>query len=200
MGHISAIVLAAGESTRMRRLKALLPWRGSTLVEYQVYSLLRAGVSQVVLVVGHRGEEVAAPVRGRPDVEVAFNGEYRLGKTTSVKAGLRLVAPSATGVLVLAVDQPRPAHMLESLVKAHLERDALITCPVYRGHTGHPLIFASSLLPELMSITEAGEGLREVTLRYRDETHRLEVDTPVVTLDVNSPEDVEDAERLFGDS
>ena len=197
MAGISAIVLAAGESTRMGRLKALLPWQGSTLVEYQVESLQQAGATEVVLVVGHRSGEVEAPVKGKPAVVTVVNPDYLQGKTTSIKAGLAHVSPSATGVLVLAVDQPRPISILESLIKAHLEGHSLITCPVYRGHTGHPLIFASQLLPELTAITEEGEGLREITQRHRADTHRLEVDSPVVTVDLNSPKDLREAERLF---
>ena len=198
MDGISAILLAAGESTRMGRLKALLPWQDSTLVEYQVQSLQRVGVAEVVLVVGHRGDEVAAPVQGTPGVEVVVNPDYVRGKATSVKTGLRHLSSSTQGILVLAVDQPRPPHILESLVKAHLEGVALITCPVYRGHTGHPLIFASSLLPEMLAITEEGQGLREVTHRHSNETYRMEVDSPIVTVDVNSPEDLQEARKLFG--
>ena len=181
----------------MGQLKALLPWQDLTLVEYQIQSLQRAGVAGVVLVVGHRGDEVAAPVKGKPWVTTVANPDYRQGKTTSVKIGLQHISASAQGVLVLAVDQPRPAHILESLVKAHLEGTALITCPVYHGHTGHPLIFASSLLPELMAITEDGQGLREVTHRHSEDTYRMEVDSPIVTVDVNSPEDLKEAQRLF---
>ena len=197
MEAISAILLAAGESTRMGRLKALLPWQDSTLVEYQVESLQRAGVAEVVLVVGHRWDEVEAPVKGKPGVKTVVNPDYRQGKTTSIKAGLRHLSSTVQGILVLAVDQPRPPHILESLIKAHQERAALITCPVYRGHTGHPLIFASSLLPELMAITEEAQGLREGTHRHSEDTHRLEVDSPIVLVDVNSPEDLREAQRLF---
>ena len=197
MDGISAILLAAGESTRMGRLKALLPWQDSTLVEYQVQSLQRAGVAEVVLVVGHRGDEVEAPVKAIPGVTIVVNPDYKQGKTTSIKVGLRNISGSARGVLVLAVDQPRPAHIIEYVLKAHLEQGALITCPVYRGHRGHPIIFSSSLLPDLLAITEQGQGLREVTHRYGEDTYQVEVDSPIVTVDVNSPEDLQKAQALF---
>ena len=125
------------------------------------------------------------------------NPDYIQGKATSVKAGLRHISASTRGILVLAVDQPRPANILEALVAAHLEGTALITCPVYRGHTGHPLIFAASLLPEMLAITEEGQGLREVTHRHSKDTHRMDVDSPIVTVDVNSPEQFREAERMF---
>ena len=197
MSGVSAIILSAGESTRMGRLKALLPWRDKTLIAYQVESLQEAGVDQVVVVVGHRWEEVEAPVRGLPGVATAVNPDYLQGKTTSIKAGLRRVSPSAQAILVLAVDQPRPVGILKSLIDVHLERDNLITCPEYDGHRGHPFIFSATLMPELMAITEEGQGLREVVDRYREDTYRMEVDNPIVNADMNSPEDLKEAERLF---
>lgn len=181
----------------MGRLKALLPWQGLTLVEYQVQSLQRAGAAEVVLVIGHRGDEVEAPVKGKPGVKAVANPNYRQGKATSVKVGLQHISSSTQGILVLAVDQPRPPNILKTLINAHLDGVALITTPVHRGHTGHPLIFASSLLPELMAITEEGQGLREVTQHHSKETYRIEMDSPIVTVDVNSPGDLQEAQRLF---
>ena len=197
MTEISAIILAAGESTRMGRLKALLPWQGSTLIQYQVESLQEAGVDQVVVVVGHRWEEVEAPVRGQPGVETVVNPDYKQGKTTSIKTGLSRVSPSAQAVLVLAVDQPRPVSILKSLLDVHLERGNLITCPEYGGHRGHPFIFSATLMSELAAITEEGQGLREVVDRHRADTYRMAVDNPIVNADMNSPEDLKEAERLF---
>ena len=119
MDGISAILLAAGESTRMGQLKALLPWQDLTLVEYQIQSLQRAGVAEVVLVVGHRGDDVAAPVKGNPRIKAVDNPDYRQGKTTSVKTGLRHLSASAQGILVLAVDQPRPPGIIAAVIAAH---------------------------------------------------------------------------------
>ena len=197
MSGISAILLAAGESTRMGRLKALLPWQGATLIEYQVGALLAAGVSQLVVVVGHRGDEVGAPIAGRSDVTTVVNPDYRQGKTTSIKAGLRAVSAAAAAVLVLAVDQPRPPDMLRAVIEAHRTRSPLITSPVYAGRGGHPMIFDARLLPELAAITEEGEGLREVTRRHASEISRLHTDDPVVRVDVNTPEDLQAALPLF---
>ncbi len=117
MSGVSAVLLAAGESTRMGTLKALLPWQGSTLVEYQVDSLLRAGVTEVVVVVGHRAAEVEAAVGGREGVVAVVNPDYRQGKTTSIKAGLRSVSPDAGAVLILAVDEPHRKFTKKSAKK-----------------------------------------------------------------------------------
>ena len=197
MDGISAILLAAGESTRMGRLKALLPWQGVTLVEYQVQSIQQVGVSDVIVVVGHRGDEVAAKVEGWPGVTVVVNPDYQQGKTTSVKAGLRSLPHSTKAILFMAVDQPRPPHIIQAVIKAHIENDPLITSPVYQEHGGHPIMFSYSLLDELMNITEEGQGLKEVTVRHNDEIYALPVDNPIVRLDLNSPDDFQEAARVF---
>ena len=197
MEGISAILLAAGESTRMGRLKALLPWQGATLIEYQVGSLLSAGVAELVVVVGHRGDEVGAPIAGRQGVTTVVNPDYRQGKTTSIKAGLSAISANAADILVLAVDQPRPPDILRAVIEAHEARSPLITSPVYGGRGGHPMIFDARLLPELSAITEEGEGLREVTRRYASDIYRLEMDDPVVRVDVNTPENLQAALPLF---
>ncbi|SVB04930.1 uncharacterized protein METZ01_LOCUS157784 [marine metagenome] len=181
----------------MGRLKALVPWQGKTLIEYQVESLFDSGVSEVVVVVGHLADQVAAPVISNSGVIIATNPEYRRGKAGSVKAGLARVAPSASGILVLAVDQPRPVSVLESIINSYLASKSVITCPVYNGHRGHPMIFSSLLRSELEAITEEGEGLRQVVDRYKSDTNKLDVGDPVVRLDLNSPDDIKLAKLIF---
>jgi len=194
---ISAILTAAGESTRMGRPKPLLPWRGVALVEYQTASLLDAGVAEVIVVLGHRHQLVAPHVKG-PGVRHVVNPDYRRGKTTSIKAGLRHIDPAATDILLLAVDQPRPPEVIAAIVTAHIQKNALITSPRYQGHGGHPLVFSARLRDELEAITEEKQGVREVIQAHRAEVNRVPIDDPVVRLDINSPEEYEEARTRYG--
>ena len=197
MPFISAILTAAGESTRMGRPKPLLPWRGVALVEYQTASLLDAGVAEVIVVLGHRHQLVAPHVKG-PGVRHVVNPDYRRGKTTSIKAGLRHIDPAATDILLLAVDQPRPPEVIAAIVTAHIQKNALITSPRYQGHGGHPLVFSARLRDELEAITEEKQGVREVIQAHRAEVNRVPIDDPVVRLDINSPEEYEEARTRYG--
>ena len=195
--RISAILTAAGESTRMGRPKALLDWHGVTLVEYQTASLLSAGVAEVVVVLGHQHELIDSYVKGTA-VRHVVNHEYRQGKTTSIKAGLRAVNAKAEGILLLAVDQPRPPEIISTIIDAHLGTEALITSPRHRGRGGHPLIFSLRLRAELESISEEKQGIREVLGAHRGEVNEVEIDDPVVLLDLNSPEAYEEAKARYG--
>ena len=90
--------------------KPLLRWHGVSLVEYQTRCLLEGGVSEVVVVLGHRAEDVIPFVEG-PNVRYVVNSRYREGKTTSIKTGLAAVSLDADAIALLAVDQPRTADV-----------------------------------------------------------------------------------------
>lgn len=197
MPGISAILTSAGESTRMGQLKPLLKWRGTTLVEYQLHSLLDAGVSEVVVVLGHRGREVQPYIR-EPGAIAVMNPDYRMGKTTSVKAGLRGIDPTADAVLLLAVDQPRTEAIVRTVIDAHTRAGALITSPRYQGHGGHPLVFSASLKGELQRISEDRQGIREVFQAHRDEVNELEIDDPMIRLDLNTRDEYAQALERYG--
>ena len=91
----SAILLAAGVSRRMGTLKALLDWHGRPLIIHQIVTLREAGADEVVVVLGHRADELQARVGANSDVYAAgnvrcvINTHYAEGKTTSIKTGLR---------------------------------------------------------------------------------------------------------------
>ena len=196
MPGVSAVLTAAGESTRMGRPKPLLPWRGTTLIEYQVDSLLQAGISQIVVVLGHESAAVARFVDERSARRVV-NESYRNGRTGSIKTGLAAVDTDADAVLFLGVDQPRTPDLIRHVVEAHIQRNALITSPRYQGRGGHPLVFSISLREELASTSEENQGVREVFRRHHDEVNEVEIDDPMVRLDLNTPDDYEKARAIY---
>ena len=197
MVAISAILTAAGQSTRMGHPKPLLSWHGVTLVEYQIASLLDAGVSEIVVVLGHEHDSIV-PYVNAPSVRSVVNHDYRQGKTTSIKSGLRSIAPRSTDILLLAVDQPRPAKIIRAIIEAHRSNGALITSPRYQGHGGHPMLFSARLKAELEAVSEERQGIREVFQSHRDEVNEVAIDDPIVRLDLNTPEAYEEAKVRFG--
>ncbi len=197
MPHVSAILTAAGESSRMGRPKALLPWWGAALVEYQASSLLEGGATDVVVVLGHEHETIAPYIVGE-SVRHTVNPLYALGKTTSIKAGLFELGPEVTDIMLLAVDQPRPPEIVGRVVESHVSAGALITSPRYRGRGGHPLIFSAALRDELAAITEEGQGVRAVFRAHAADVNEVHIDDSVIRLDLNTPEDYRRAKARYG--
>ena len=186
---IAAILLAAGESSRMGQPKQLLDWQGRPLVVAQVEALLAAGCRPVVVVLGAYAGRVRPLLPDRSDVQITTNRNWREGRASSIRAGTRAVPPSVDGVVIVSVDQPTDASVIQQLESGlAAASDALSAVPRHEGRNGHPPIFRSQLLPELQNVTERQEGLRQVRRRHADRTIFLEMNNPIVTLNLNTPE------------
>ena len=184
-----AVLLAAGESSRMGQLKALLPWRGQTLLQHQVSALLDGGADRVVVVLGHRADDLSPLLDGVDGVAWTLNPDYLQGKTTSIKAGLAALDRDAVReILLLNVDQPRSAADVARVLDAHRAHGCDVTVPEYRGKGGHPIALSASLLPELQAIDEDSQGIKAVVRRRPESVHRFPLDNPEILLDLNTPE------------
>ena len=204
----SAILLAAGVSRRMGTLKALLDWQGRPLIIHQIVALREAGVDEVVVVLGHRADELQARIGANRDVYEAgnvrcvVNADYAEGKTTSIKAGLDAVsapAGDAGTIVLLNVDQPRSAGIIRRVLEAHHNGGgALITIPTCGGKGGHPIVVSRRLYREMRVIDERAQGMRAVTERHRESTQRVELGAPELLWDVNTPEQYQAALAALG--
>src|SRR5579884_3181095 len=143
-GATAGLLLAAGLSTRMGQPKPLLPWDGTTLIEYQIRQLQAGGCATIIAVLGHRADEVR-PYAERAGAHVVVNAAYREGRAGSVRAGAQALTAGTKAIVILNVDQPRPAAVIRALIGAHLRGGNLITVPVYQGRRGHPAVLAGSL-------------------------------------------------------
>lgn len=199
---IAGILLAAGESTRMGRLKALLPWRGTTLLQSQLAAMAEAALSPLIVILGHRAEELTALLplpqqwerRGEGPPKVVLNARYREGKSTSIVAGIAALPPDVDAAIVIAVDQPTDASILGTLAQA----SGTIRLPSVHRRRGHPTLFDRSVFPDLLAISEEREGLREVMTRYEAAIRYVNVDTELVRANLNSPQEYEAAFARWG--
>ena len=201
MSDTWAILLAAGESSRMGQLKALLPWRGATLIEHQVASLFEGGVDRIVVVVGHEADRLVPLLKACREARRGAladsgdnlvwsrNPDYLLGKTTSIKTGLSaLIDQDASAVLMLNVDQPRSGATIRRLLERHQTLGRSITIPEHGGKGGHPIIVDARLLGELLEIDEETLGVKSVVRRHANDVARVDLGDAEVLWDLNTPE------------
>lgn len=195
---LAAILLAAGESTRMGRPKQLLDWRGEPLVAAQARTLLDAGCRPVVIVLGAYAARVRPHLPDRAEVQVVTNHRWREGRASSIRSGARAVPATVDAVVVASVDQPTDASLIRCLeVELEQHPDTLIAVPRHHGRNGHPPAFRSKLLAELQNVTERQEGLRQLRRRHADRTTFVETDNPIATLNLNTPDDYQTALELL---
>ncbi len=187
---ISGIVLAAGLSTRMGEPKALLDWGGEPLLSYQVHQLKEAGCDEVIVVVGHRSDEIQRAIRRLP-CRIMLNSRFQMGRAWSLRLGARAVSRDAEAIVVLNVDQPRPAALIRRLLDEHRQEFAA-TRPEHDGHGGHPVVISGWLRDEMLVATDEDEGLRGILRRHANKIHGVAAGADSL-VDINTPEDYREA-------
>lgn len=185
---ISALLLAAGESSRMGRDKALLNYRGKTFLEHILATLRESGIARTVVVLGHHADEIRRAVN-LGGAEVVLNQDYRLGQTSSLQAGLRALGqPEIEAVVLCLVDHPAvSAEVVKALIAAFRQSAAPVVVPTHQGQRGHPVLIARPLFNELLSI-DLHQGANSVIRKHRVSTHFIEVQDPGILLDIDDLE------------
>jgi len=185
---VAGLVLAAGESSRMGADKALLMYRGQTFLENIISALREAGIGRVVVVLGHHAELVQQSI-DLTAVEVVVNQDYRRGQTSSLQAGLRVLAGSEPdGMVVFLVDHPAiSADTLQKLIYSFNSTGKPVVIPESHGKHGHPVLVGRELFGQLRALGP-GQGADTVIHKYRDRTEFVEVTDPGILLDVDDPE------------
>ena len=196
--RVAAVLLAAGESARMHEMKALLPWvSGRPLLAYQAQTLRDAGFNPIVTVLGHLADRLRQEVASMAHVEVVENPRYPGGTLDLHRDRVAHAAVRRRGG---AHHIGRPAALRwiadVSLREAWLIARPAVAVPSLDGHAGHPPLFDAALLPELLSVTEERQGLREVVSRHRDERLLVPVDDPLTLTNLNTRAEYEAALEL----
>jgi molybdenum cofactor cytidylyltransferase len=198
---ISAVVLAAGLSTRMGRLKQLLPYGEHTVIEQVVATLLASPVQDVLVVTGHERAQIDAVLENW-SVRVVFNPGYAEGEMlSSVQGGLRALPSASQAALLVLGDMPGlDVDVIRLLVQTYLATgDRSIYIPSYRMRAGHPVLVPR---PFWQAILEAPRqaSLRSVLRGPDTPIIWVEVDTASVLRDVDTPDDYEQELRRLGDT
>lgn len=182
---VSAILLAAGESKRMGRLKQLMPLGNSTIVEQTIDNLLSSKACEVIVVVGCRAEEVMKRIATKP-IKIAVNPIYHQGMGTSIVAGLSQVDSKAQAVMLALGDQPFvDSQTINKLIDEFDTHDKGIAIPVYRGRRGHPTIFSLKYKAQLSEL-KGDIGGREIIREHLEDILEVAVDCEGINIDIDT--------------
>jgi molybdenum cofactor cytidylyltransferase len=189
---ISAIILAAGKSSRMKTPKPLLNWGEEKLINFQIESLKNSNIEEIIVVIGSNAEEIKNKIIS-DEVKVVENVDFELGKTTSIKKGLSEIN-NKNDILLIAVDQPRNKLLIEQISDFHINHpeNKKIIMPFSNGKSGHPIIFSNVFFNELTQINEETEGIREVIKRNQDSIIKYKTKDESALIDLNTPEQYEE--------
>ncbi len=161
---VAAVILAAGRTGHGNILLIL------RLME----SFIDAGIMDITVVLGYQAERVKRELKDR-DVKVVVNPDYELGLSRSMKCGLRMVSGDTAAVALALGNRPFiTPEVISKLVSLYQNEKTPIIAPAYHQIRGHPVIFDTALIPELLKV-RGNSGGKEVIQRHLKELKQVEV-------------------------
>lgn len=195
----AGLILAAGESTRMGRDKALLPWPPSsagnplsadTFLSSAIRSLLRA--TELVIVVVGKNENALAPVIYSDGASLVVNPDPSRGQFSSLQVGLQeILNHGRDAAMVTLVDRPPVApHTIKKLHQAFDGADSNIwtIVPEFSGKHGHPYLIGREMMAAFLR-APATAMARNIEHEHQSHIQYIPVDDPLVSLNINTPEE-----------
>lgn len=183
-----AIILAGGESKRMKAPKMLLPFKGKTIIEKVIENVTSSDVHKTVVVLGAEHDTIIKVITGLP-VTHCYNDNYKEGMLSSVKCGFRSLPDDFEAVLVFQGDQPmiRPLAV-NKVINAWRKSGKGIVVPVFEKKRGHPLLIDRKYKEEIEKLND-GEGLRSLAIKFHGDVLEVDVNTPEILRDIDTQED-----------
>jgi molybdenum cofactor cytidylyltransferase len=189
--RVSAVILAAGTSSRMGKAKQLLSLGKSTVLAQTLAHVQAAAVQEIVLVLGASAEVIRRQLPARQEIKIVVNQAYQQGIASSLQAGLSAVDPSSDAALIILGDQPFiRSQTLDRIVEEYRRLPAQIVIPVHQGKRGNPVLLHRSVFSEVMAL-EGDVGSRAIFANHLDGIVKVEVEDSGILLDLDDPADYE---------
>lgn len=192
------LILAAGESTRMGRDKALLPWPPVLNALAPGDTFLSAAIKlffpyvDVVLVVVGKNEGALTPIVYANGASLVVNPDPERGQFSSLQAGLQEVLNRGSDkAMITLVDRP-PVHIetiqqLEAAFAKAIAKRKWAVIPEYNGKHGHPILIGREMISEFLKVPETSNA-REVERAHLNDIEYVPVDDPLIALNIDTPE------------
>jgi len=172
----------------MGAFKPLLPFGEGTVIESCLDSLRSAGIEDIIVVVGHRADDVRKQLNDL-NLEFAINPDPDSKMSASIALGVGRVGPQAEAVLIALVDQPAVSgEVVRQLIDEWRRTRARLIQPEHNGRGGHPVVIDLSYRNELLRL-DPERGLRALFDAHRKEVRRVPVQSPYVACDMDTWED-----------
>ena len=195
----AGVILAAGESLRMGRDKALLPWpppskeqppSKQTFLSAAIHALAHS--TDFVVVVAGRNEAALAPVAYANGASIVTNPDPDRGQFSSLQVGLHEVLNRGrdAAIITLVDRPPATAATVQSLREAFeaASQDVWAVVPEFAGKHGHPYVAGRDMIERFLR-EPATANARDVEHRQQGHVQYLAVNDPFVAMNINTPEE-----------
>ena len=187
---ISAIVLAAGKSSRMgAENKMLLAFKGSTVIG-SVINALELSIVNEIIIVDNKETSIKGHLNNLGSLKFVTNLDSEQGLTTSIQCGIRAASESTSGYLICLGDMPLLTYSeYNTLVNNYLSSKTIaILIPTFKNKRGNPVLFSAHFKDEILQLQEKN-GCKPVVASNDDYVIEIPFPNNNCHLDIDTKED-----------
>ena len=187
MQKTAILILAAGSASRMGKMKQLLPYKNTTLLEWIIEQALKSIVKNVFCVLGANKNTIDKKLASNT-IKIIYNPNYESGLSTSIVTGIDFLQKNNfDNALIMLADQPHvTSEYLNSLIEASKNNPSKIIASNYQGSVGVPAMFPKKYFNDLLNL-EGDKGAKNFLLKHNSNV--LKINSHQNLLDIDTPED-----------
>ena len=187
---ISSILLAAGQSKRMKgENKLLKKYKKKYLINHILNSLIKSKVNKIIVVLGYENRKVKKISLKSKKITFVFNSQYLKGISTSIKCGLKKISKKNIGFLIAHADMPLVSKtILNTLCTGLKNSKKNIFVPVYKNKAGNPLAFKYSMIKFLKKI-KGDRGAKKLIKSNKSKVQFVKIKSKSILIDFDQLKD-----------
>ena len=195
--NLAIVILAAGSSSRMKAVKQLLPWEGTTLLGTVIEQALKSSIQHVYVVLGANYKLINKEIQKYP-ITILKNSEWELGMGTSISYVFKHFSENKInfdGVMIVLGDQPFVdcQYLNELVVAFNKNNQEKIIATNYLNKTGVPAIFPPNNYEQLHQLKE-DFGARKILNSNSDNIYII--NNEKVIIDIDTDDEYKEALKL----
>ena len=187
---ISSILLAAGQSKRMKNENKLLKkYKKKYLINHILQSLIKSKVNKIIVVLGHENRKIKEISLKSKKITFVFNSQYLKGISTSIKCGLKKISKKNIGFLIVHADMPLVSKtILNTLCLGLKNKKKEIFVPVYKKKAGNPLAFKYSMIKSFKKI-KGDIGAKKLIRSNKSKVQLVKIKSKSILVDFDQLKD-----------
>ncbi len=186
--HITAIVLAAGESNRMKEQKLLLTYRDKPMIRTIIDTIAQSKIEEMVVVLGADRDKIEQ-VLSDSAVTICINEDYKNGMLSSIQTGLKYLPDHSDACMIFLGDQPMiTPEIINAIIDAYSKTQKGIVLPVFEKRRGHPVLINRKYRSHIDSI-DPKVGLRDLIWKFPDDIAEVFMEDEGIIRDIDTRED-----------
>ena len=187
---VSAILLAAGESKRLKGENKLIKILNKKhLINHSIKALVRSKVDKIIIVLGYQSNKVKKLVKKNKKISFILNKNYKNGMSTSIKSGLKKLVKKEMGFIIVHSDMPYiKSSDINKIYNSIKKRKKLVHVLKYKNKVGNPIGFDISLIKKFKNI-KGQFGAKFMVKRLKNETNFIKVSSMKIFKDFDLKKD-----------